>query len=100
MPQYSVRITFRAAAQIQQLSTWWQQNRLSAPGTVATELERAFALLEVNPNLGARTRNAKLSAVRRIHLPKIHHHVYYRIRGNVVEVVALWHTSRDGVPPV
>jgi plasmid stabilization system protein ParE len=82
------------------LSLWWQQNRQSAPDAVAVELEQAFALLAINPNLGALARNAKLSGVRRIHLAKIHHHLYYRVREHTVDILALWHTSRGSAPPV
>jgi plasmid stabilization system protein ParE len=97
---YSVNVTRRAAAQIQRLAIWWQQNRQAAPDAVAIELERAFALLAVNPGLGTLARNAKLSGVRRVHLAKIHHHLYYRVGGNAVDILALWHTSRDSAPPV
>jgi plasmid stabilization system protein ParE len=97
---YSINVTHRAAAQIQRLATWWRQNRPAAPDAVAIELEQAFTLLAINPKLGMVARNAKLSGVRRIHLAKVHHHLYYRVRGSAVEILALWHTSRGRVPPV
>lgn len=97
---YSIHVTYRAAAQIQRLAAWWRQNRQAAPDAVAIELERAFALLAVNPKLGTFARNAKLSGVRRVHLAKIHHHLYYRIRADAIDILALWHTSRGSTPPV
>ncbi|MYM26821.1 type II toxin-antitoxin system RelE/ParE family toxin [Duganella sp. CY15W] len=100
MGAYSVQVTRHAAAQIQRLSVWWQQNRQSAPDAVAIELERAFALLAVRPELGAVARSARLAGVRRIHLVKIHHYLYYRTREGAVEILALWHTSRAGMPPL
>ncbi|RZT09119.1 Plasmid stabilization system protein ParE [Duganella sp. CF402] len=97
---YSINVTHRAAAQIQRLAAWWQLNRPAASDAVSIELERAFALLAISPNLGTFARNAKLAGVRRIHLAKIHHHLYYRVRADAVDVLALWHTSRGNAPPV
>jgi plasmid stabilization system protein ParE len=100
MPAYSIHITHRAAAQITRAAAWWSRNRPAAPDAVVVELECACALLAVQPYLGALARNARLSGVRRIHLAKIHHHLYYRVRVDAVDVLALWHTSRGGKPPV
>jgi plasmid stabilization system protein ParE len=100
MQPYTIHITHRAAAQIQRLSAWWQKNRSAAPDAVVVELERTFTLLTMNPKLGTLARNAKLSGVRRIHLATIHHHLYYRVRADAVDILALWHTSRGSAPPV
>lgn len=97
---YSIVVTRRAAAEIWQLVAWWQQHRLSAPDAVKIELERTFALLSMLPKVGAIAKNAKLNNVRRIHLAKISHHLYYRVAGNQVEILALWHTSRQSVPGI
>ena len=97
---YSISVTHRAAAEIRQLAAWWQQHRFSAPDAVQLELERAFALLSVLPKVGAIAKNARLANIRRIHLAKIYHHLYYRIAGNRIEILALWHTSRYRVPGI
>ena len=48
---------------------------------------------------GARATNSKLEGVRRVHLARVHYHLYYRTTHEpVIEVLALWHTSR-GTPP-
>lgn len=52
------------------------------------------------PKVGAIAKNARLANVRRVHLAKIHHHLYYRITGNRVEILALWHTSRHSKPGI
>ncbi len=41
--------------------------------------------------------NVQLPRVRRLHLHRVHYYLYYRIQANrtVVEVLSLWHTSRD-----
>jgi plasmid stabilization system protein ParE len=97
---YSIRVTKRAAAEARQLATWWLQNRPAAPDAVRLELERAFMLLSVSPQIGALAKNASLSGVRRIYLVKIQHHLYYRLKNNSVEVLALWHTSRGHGPSI
>lgn len=99
MATYAIQVTSRAAAQIRRVSSWWQQNRQAAPGAVQAELTRIFALLASRPDLGTLASNVKLAGVRRIHLPRIHHHLYYRVQANAVVVLALWHTSRGSAPP-
>ena len=48
---------------------------------------------------GDRSLNVKLPGVRRVHMARIHYHVYYRVADTppAVEVLALWHTSRGSV---
>ncbi len=96
----AVRITPGAATQIREAAAWWAQNRLSAPRAVTEELERAFTLLAVQPNLGAQARNTRLRGVRRIYLSRIRYHLYYRLATDAVEVLAFWHASRGTGPPL
>ncbi len=71
----TIRITRRAAAQIGEAVAWWIENRPAAPDAIFEELERAFTLLAIHPNLGANARNTHLPGVRRIHLGRIHYHL-------------------------
>jgi len=50
------------------------------------------------PGVGARATNAGLPGVRRIHLTRVRYYLYYRVSGQVVEVLDLWHTSRGSGP--
>ncbi len=52
------------------------------------------------PGIGARARNAALAGVRRVHLSRVHFHVYYRVSqsGEQLEILAFWHTSRGSEP--
>lgn len=93
-----LRVTRRAAAEIQDAAEWWYRNRPAAPDAVAEELERAFALITAQPNVGAIARNPRLAGVRRVHLARIRYHLYYRVSRAQVEVLALWHTSRGSAP--
>ena len=93
-----IRVSRRAAAQIEEAASWWALNRPSAPGAIQQELERALSLLVLQPGLGARALNVRLEGVRRLHLSRIHYHLYYRVTALGIEVLVLWHTSRGTGP--
>ena len=97
-----VRIVNSAARAIVEAAEWWAANRPKAPGAFAEELERALQLIASQPRIGARAQNIKLSGVRRIHLGRVHYHLYYRIITTrpAIEVLALWHTSLGAEPPI
>lgn len=91
-----VRIVKSAALAIKEAGEWWTSNRPKAPTAFFEELETALQLIASQPLVGARARNVKLKGVRRIHLARVHYHLYYRLtfRPETIEVLALWHTSR------
>jgi plasmid stabilization system protein ParE len=95
-----VRVTRRADAHIDQAETWWEKNRPLAPGALEEELREAFLLLSAQPAIGTPVLNAKTRGVRRVHLARVHYHLYYRVHGNEVQILALWHTRRGTEPPV
>ncbi len=95
-----IHVVRTAAAQIVAASAWWDSNRPKAPDAFHEEIERALQLISTQPQIGARATNIKLAGVRRIHLSRIHYYLYYRVRESpeVVEILALWHTSRGSGP--
>lgn len=93
-----IQVTRNAAAQIEEAAVWWAKNRPLAPGAIEEELERSFALLAVQPAIGALARSDQLHGVRRVHLSRIHYYLYYRVSAKAIDVLAFWHTSR-GSPP-
>ena len=93
-----IKVSQDAQAQIEEAAAWWAQNRPFAPGAVRQDLDRILVLLSVNPGIGARARRAKLGGVRRVTLSRVRYYVYYRVSGNVLEVLAFWHTSRGRQP--
>jgi plasmid stabilization system protein ParE len=95
-----IRVTKRADAHIEQATIWWEQNRPLSPGALEEELAEVFTLLISQPAIGAPALDAKTRGVRRIHLARVHYYLYYRVRGEQIEVLALWHTSRGTSPPV
>lgn len=97
---FSVRIVSSAARAIVEAAEWWVANRTKAPDAFAVELERTLQLLASQPSIGSQARNVRLAGVRRIHLPRVHYHLYYRVTSEpkIVEILALWHTKRGGSP--
>lgn len=94
-----VRIVSSAARAIAEAAEWWVANRPKAPDAFITELERALQVIASQPAIGARAKNLRLAGVRRVHLARIHYHLYYRATSEpAIEVLALWHTSRGTSP--
>jgi toxin ParE1/3/4 len=93
-----VRVTKRAQAQIEQAATWWDDNRVLASEAFDEDLAEAFSLLGAQPGIGVPVTNARTPGVRRLHLARIHYLLYYRVRGEEVQVLRIWHTSRGTDP--
>lgn len=93
-----IKITRGASVQIQEAAGWWSANRPKAPGAFAEDLRRAFQLISLQPKIGTRAANNRLQGIRRIHLSCIRYYLYYRLRKERVEVLALWHSSREREP--
>jgi plasmid stabilization system protein ParE len=99
-----IKVSELADRQIQDAERWWRQNREKAPDAVREELTRIGALIASQPQLGARATNVKLQGVRRIHLERIHYHLYYRVVGSpsqqYIEILAFWGVRRGSGPPI
>lgn len=93
-----VRITKRADAHIEQAVSWWEQHRPHAPGAIDEELAEAFSLLAAQPAIGVPALETKAKDVRRVLLARVHYYLYYRVRGDEVQILALWHASRGTGP--
>lgn len=87
-----IRLTPRALRQIEAAARWWQKNRHKNPEAFDDELDRVLELIVAHPSTGkpARVR----AGIRRIHLDKVGYELYYRVVDDVVQLLALWHTSR------
>jgi plasmid stabilization system protein ParE len=94
------RLVRRAVREIEEASEWWEANRPASPGAVTEEVRKALRLICSAPHVGARAMNVSLHGVRRLHLSRIHYHLYYRVLTDppCVEVLALWHTRRGSGP--
>jgi plasmid stabilization system protein ParE len=90
----------RATREIEEVDAWWRQNRRAVPDLFLDELERTLAVVVLMPSLGAAARSERLHGVRRALLKKTRYHVYYRVRGEALDVLAVWHAARGEGPGV
>ena len=91
-----------AKQQIDGEASWWRANRPEAPNAILEEIERISALIAFQPNIGPIARNVSIPGVRRIHLERIHCHIYYRVVESPrhLEIVGFWGTRRGIGPPI
>ncbi|MCC7485844.1 MAG: type II toxin-antitoxin system RelE/ParE family toxin [Burkholderiales bacterium] len=95
-----LHVSRRAARKIERVVEWWALNRPAAPGAVRLDLVAALNLLLVRPGIGGRVTQASSPGVRRFHLDRVRYWVYYRVRGNRLEVLSVWHASRGQGPSI
>jgi plasmid stabilization system protein ParE len=87
-----------AQRHVRAASKWWHDNRPAAPDLFRTELERAFDFITMQPGIGPKVPGVTSEGIRRFHLSRIHYHVYYRVSDDLLEVLAVWHVSRESAP--
>ena len=91
-------IKARARREIEHAAAWWAENRADAPGAVRMEVTSALFILVCHPGLGQKIETGRPVQVRRYLMSKTQHWVYFRIKGNVLEVLSVWATSREVGP--
>jgi len=86
-------------AQIREAVRWWRANR-SARDLLAAEIDRGLELIRTDPDISPRVwSRPDIPGLRRLNLPRVRYFVYYRpVEPDVIEVVAVWHTSRGTLP--
>lgn len=92
--QLRLRVSARAASEIERAEQWWRQNRPAAPDALREDLAGVFRVLTRRPGIGVRVASARLASVRRVTLGRIRYYVYYSVRESDVIILAFWHTSR------
>ena len=95
-----VRIKPRAERQIEAAALWWSENRSAVPGAVRKDLEPALATLADHPGIGTKVEGARDPGTRKLYLARTKYFVYYRPKGQHLDVVAFWHSSREHGPRV
>jgi plasmid stabilization system protein ParE len=89
-----------ASAQIRAAFVWWEEHRPGAPDLLRKELQRAFELITSQPGVGTPALDKGFEGVRRISLRRSRYQLYYQLREETLEVLALWHASRGQGPPL
>jgi plasmid stabilization system protein ParE len=91
-------IKARAEREITKAAEWWAENRTAAPGAVRDDFADALSLLCRQPGIGTRIETGRPVQVRRYFLSRTKYWLYYRVRGDRLEVLCIWHASR-GIGP-
>jgi plasmid stabilization system protein ParE len=78
------------------------ENRPKAPRAFEEDLAKAFDLMTLLPRTGEPVRHSRIVELRRLLMGRVRYYLYYNVSDEteVVEVLALWHTSRAGRPTV
>ena len=95
-----IRLTAAAERDVERALAWWRRNRDKAPDALELDLAKALDLIHEQPSAGTPVSNARLSGVRRMNLPRVHYHLYYRVKPNpepTLYLMAFRHTSRRSV---
>jgi plasmid stabilization system protein ParE len=95
---FAVRLAPVAQDHVRAVRAWWRANRPSAPDLFDEELASAIAAIGELPLAAAPHATISGETVRRVPLRRTRYAVYYYVRTDVVEIVAVWHTSRGGGP--
>jgi plasmid stabilization system protein ParE len=88
----------RATRDAEEIDAWWRENRPAAEGLFAHELDRMLAVVSLLPSLGAPARSERVRDVRRVVLRRTRYFVYYRVRVDTLQVLAIWHSARGEAP--
>jgi hypothetical protein len=75
-------------------------DRPSAPGAIRHDVADILAVLSTQSGVGAPARRGRVKSLRRVTLARVRYHLYYRVSGGVLEVLAFWHTSRGRQPVI
>jgi plasmid stabilization system protein ParE len=93
-----VKISTRAASQVQKAAEWWAENRPAAPGAIGADFGEAVSLLAEQPGIGAKYEGARVPGVRRLFLGRVSYFIYYKAENGTLHVLAFWHASREYQP--
>jgi plasmid stabilization system protein ParE len=93
-------VSKRARRQIERIQAWWIEHRPAARGLFLEELAVAEQQLRAAPEVGSTYMEHPGGAIRRLLLPRTHHHLYYRHQPDreVLTVLAVWGSPRGRGP--
>jgi plasmid stabilization system protein ParE len=98
VPRLKLRLSSRAARQIETASLWWRKHRDKAPTAFDDDIAEAFDLIRENSSIGRPVRISRRLA-RRLYLERVGYFLFYsEPHYDVIEIGALWHASRGSRP--
>lgn len=86
-----VRYTRGAARDLDKILSYISERSPGGAGRVASSLENSFLFIADNPHGGLKTNNP---ALRVKILPDYPHKIFYRPRGDVIDIVHIRHAAR------
>jgi plasmid stabilization system protein ParE len=97
---FKFKVARRADRHIRAEAQWWAENRSQAPNMLAEDIDSAFSLIEQFPFAGEGVPHDTIPTLRRVLLSRAQYYLYYAvfIEDGVVEILALWNTSRGSKP--
>ena len=97
MNRHRIRISARAAGEIERAARWWRKHRDKAPAAFHDDFEHAIEVIRANPTIGQPV-DAR-PGVRRYWLDRVRYFIFYRepVDG-VIEISSVWHASRGSRP--
>ena len=93
-----VRVTARAKREADRAERWWREHRPGSPELFRSEVERGIETIRSAPSLGVPYEHPRRHGIRRLLLPRIGYHLYYRVEDHRILVLHLWHTRRGTSP--
>jgi plasmid stabilization system protein ParE len=90
----SIELTHLAERQLFAARAWWRRNRDKAPGAFDEDMESAFLHISENLSISTAYRHARRPNVRRYLIERIRYYIYFRVAGNSIQVLRIWHASR------
>ncbi len=93
-----VRISRRALRHIDAADSWWRENRPLHPSLFRNELLTSFRRIAKHATVFRVLDEPRFPGLRRLLLNRTRYHVYWVVEDDIVEVLAVWHTSRGADP--
>jgi plasmid stabilization system protein ParE len=96
---YRLVVSPEAFEQAEAVDQWWRFHRSAAPDLFTEELAQAFQNLQAVPFLiGRRFLHDDIPDLRRLILRATRYHIYYRVAGEAVLILAVWSAVRGTGP--
>ena len=95
---FQLRFSRGAFRQIDAADSWWKENRPASPDLFMSELRVGLGQIRRVPTVFADLGDPRMPGLRRLLMPKSRYYIYWTTQAEVVEILAVWHTSRGQSP--
>lgn len=86
------RVLAKAAKDLAEIEAYISTDSQTAALSVASRLRKTFELISIHPEIG---RPTLVANIREWSVPGLPYLIPYRIRADRVEIIRIWHTSRN-----